>query len=799
MAILTALALAGTSWLAPAAQAQHLPGLPGLTGTSKQDGPATGPDALADAIRQAAQSGVSVIVVDESGRLISAVAPQTQSRDGTADGDAMEDASELMKMQGMMQHFEDALKERLTSLPNSLNEVTYILRKTSPTGEIFTYVRVLLTTLAFLLVAQLLTRHFYARRVLGRVLIPRIVAEPMGYLEKMPFLLLRFLGGLSVTAITIVVAYVSAIALYGRISDISIQFTVTSILVAYAAMRTGSDFWRMVLSPYLSQYRLPSFSDRDARRLYRWLWILLTFDVATIVFSTWIKDFGLNYNVYAVLHGTLAFFGTVANIAMIAVNAPAVSNAIRDGNPVTQVAWPIRLLSTLWAPFLIVFVIFGWINLIIDLVMARPVPVPMVVAAYLIFMAIIVVYGAANFLIERYFEQPAPPRPAAAPFHDPSADPGDHPGEDPGDDPDPADTADDPMRMAHHGLTTFKALAKRSAGILAIAAGALASLQIWEAHSTLISESIIDTISDIAVVVFIGYVCYNAARIWIDHRIAEEVGDQPEEAETGNEGGGTGASRLATLLPLFRGVILSVVFATITLIVLMELGVNVSPLFAGAGVVGIAVGFGAQTLIRDIFSGAFFLIDDAFRKGEYIDLGDVKGTVEKISVRSMQLRHHRGALNTVPFGEIKVLTNYSRDWVIMKLPLRVTYDTDVEKVRKLIKKLGQELLDDPVIGHNFIEPLKSQGVIEMQDSAMIIRVKFMTKPGDQWLVRKKVYEDIRELFNREGIHFAHREVTVRLADGVDPNTLTEEQKKAVTGAVRTMVEEEENGNSQGDR
>ena len=135
------------------------------------------------------------------------------------------------------------------------------------------------------------------------------------------------------------------------------------------------------------------------------------------------------------------------------------------------------------------------------------------------------------------------------------------------------------------------------------------------------------------------------------------------------------------------------------------------------------------------------------------------------------------------------MTNYSRDWVIMKLPLRVTYDTDVEKVRKLIKNLGVELLSDPVIGDNFIQPLKSQGVIEMQDSAMIIRVKFMTKPGDQWLVRKKVYQDIRELFAREGIHFAHREVTVRLADG-KAEDLSEAQKEAVAGAVQGAIDED---------
>ena len=299
-----------------------------------------------------------------------------------------------------------------------------------------------------------------------------------------------------------------------------------------------------------------------------------------------------------------------------------------------------------------------------------------------------------------------------------------------------------------------------------------------------------DRFLDVAVIIFIGYIIFHAFRIWVDTKIREEQGDDLDEAELGDEGGANSASRLATLLPLFRSVILLVIIVTIALIALMELGVNVSPLFAGAGVVGLAIGFGAQSLVRDIFSGAFFLFDDAFRKGEYIDIGSVKGTVEKISVRSFQLRHHLGPLHTIPFGEIQFLTNYSRDWVIMKLPLRVTYDTDVEKVRKLIKTLGIELLDDPTIGHNFIQPLKSQGVVEMQDSAMIIRVKFMTKPGDQWLVRKKVFQDIRDLFEREGIKFAHREVTVRLADGNAEN-LSEQQREAITGAVQAAIDEDD--------
>ena len=179
-------------------------------------------------------------------------------------------------------------------------------------------------------------------------------------------------------------------------------------------------------------------------------------------------------------------------------------------------------------------------------------------------------------------------------------------------------------------------------------------------------------------------------------------------------------------------------------------------------------------------------------KGEYIDVGDVKGTVEKISLRSFQLRHHLGALNTIPFGEIKHLTNYSRDWVMMKLPLRLTYDTDVDKVRKLVKKLGVKLLDHPTEGHKFVQPLKSQGVYMMEDSAMIIRVKFMTRPGDQWTTRKLVYQEIRALFEKEGIKFAHKEVTVRIPEIESRNAddLSADDKKAIGAAARRAVEEE---------
>jgi len=267
--------------------------------------------------------------------------------------------------------------------------------------------------------------------------------------------------------------------------------------------------------------------------------------------------------------------------------------------------------------------------------------------------------------------------------------------------------------------------------------------------------------------------------IAIDCKIEDEGGYLT--AALGEEGSGGGTSRVTTLLPLFRNFLLIVIIIIAGMVALAELGVDIAPLFAGAGVLGLAIGFGAQSLIKDIFSGAFFLLDDAFRIGEYIDVGSVKGSVEKISLRSMQLRHHRGALHTIPFGKINHLTNYSRDWVMMKLPLRVNYNTDVEKVRKLIKNLGKELMSRPEVGHMFMQPLKSQGVFKMEDSAMIIRVKLMTKPGEQFMTRKVVYAEIRKLFDI-GIEFAYQRVTVHVAEGDEGSTASDRPNVAAAGA-----------------
>jgi len=786
-------------WVLPFANAATAQGVLSLLPTAQEtavSGAEGDAARLQEVIRQAAESGVSVVVVDSAGQLLNQPASAQATEGDRQEAALAKETSALMHLQERGNQFRTALIERIVQLPDAINEVIYILRAASPDGTLWAFGETLLVALALFAVGAVVEVELFGKRMARGFVTAKVQANPVGYTEKMPFLVFRFFMGIIGVLVSMVVAYILGALLFGPLEDTAIQFTVTLINIGYFVCRVAAGLWRMILSPFLSQYRIPVFSDRDAKRLHRWLWMMASLDTVAILFGIWIAELGLNYDVYAFIASLMSAAIVVANILMIWVNRRPISNALRQGKPASEYSAVGRFMSRAWAPLVVAYAIFAWFELTYDLVLENPSSVPLIAGAYGILVSIIVVYGVINYAIERGFARARMMRRLNELRREKRADAAldeDAPeaaGTAQADDTMSLDEADRQAAMVpRQSLTSFEGLARRVAGILAFVTGAYAFFYIWDTEATLMVESHADKLLDVMVILFIGYVVYHAFRIWIDSKIEAETADQPE-AELGDEGSGaSSASRLATLLPLFRNFVLIVLIVTIALIVLMEFGINVGPLFAGAGIVGVAVGFGSQALVRDIFAGAFFLFDDAFRKGEYLDVGGVKGTVEKISVRSFQLRHHLGALHTIPFGELQVMTNYSRDWVIMKLPLRVTYDTDVERVRKLIKKLGIALLDDPVIGDNFIQPLKSQGVIEMQDSAMIIRVKFMTKPGDQWLVRKKGYEEIRALFEREGIRFAHREVTVRLADG-KVKDLSDEERDAVTAAAQASLEEE---------
>jgi small-conductance mechanosensitive channel len=273
-----------------------------------------------------------------------------------------------------------------------------------------------------------------------------------------------------------------------------------------------------------------------------------------------------------------------------------------------------------------------------------------------------------------------------------------------------------------------------------------------------------------ATVVLGGYLLWEALRFWLDGKFASRPGFTPGSAPGEDEVEAAPASRLVTLMPLFRVLIAITILVFTALVALSELGVNTAPLIAGASIFGLAISFGSQALVRDIVSGIFFIADDAFRIGEYIDTGKLKGTVEAISVRSVKLRHQNGQVHTIPFGQLLSVTNFSRDWATVKFNLRLVRDVDVERVRKTVKKIGQEMLADPELGRELIQPLKLQGVADVLDNAIVVRLKFTARPVKPNWVQREALKRIVRAFAESGIAFASNAVTVQTTAGPDPGT-----------------------------
>ena len=259
---------------------------------------------------------------------------------------------------------------------------------------------------------------------------------------------------------------------------------------------------------------------------------------------------------------------------------------------------------------------------------------------------------------------------------------------------------------------------------------------------------------DAVLILLVADLGLHALRATLDRRLdAADDGLDPDQASR--------RARLRTLLPIVRNVAMIVIMLMAVLTVLGSLGVEIGPLLAGAGVVGVAIGFGAQTLVKDIISGFFFLLDDAFRVGEYIESGSYKGVVESFSLRSVKLRHHRGPLYTVPFGSLGAIVNHSRDWVIDRLYVNVTYDTDLDLVKRLVKAIGRQLAEEPAFAGDILETLKLQGVDEMGDFAIKLRMKMRTRPGRQFMVRRRAYGMIKTAFKDNGVNFGVPTVQVR--------------------------------------
>jgi small-conductance mechanosensitive channel len=255
------------------------------------------------------------------------------------------------------------------------------------------------------------------------------------------------------------------------------------------------------------------------------------------------------------------------------------------------------------------------------------------------------------------------------------------------------------------------------------------------------------SIAEAAITLLIGWYAWRVLETGLAVKLSRE------------EGGAQ--SRARTVQPLLRAVGKLVIGAIALMSALSSLGLNILPLLASAGVVGIAVGFGAQTLVRDLFSGASYLIEDVFRVGDYIESGNAKGIVERITFRTVALRHQNGPLHFVPYGSLGAVRNNSRDWVVDKFEIPLPVTVDSERVRKLVKKIGLEMAADPELAKVIDVPLKAK-LYRIDPGVKILRCKVQTPPGKQFEIRAEAYRRIEAALKENGIAFADNTPRVAL-------------------------------------
>ena len=248
----------------------------------------------------------------------------------------------------------------------------------------------------------------------------------------------------------------------------------------------------------------------------------------------------------------------------------------------------------------------------------------------------------------------------------------------------------------------------------------------------------------------------------IDRPSLRDVGRDPAVSEEAEEL--RSKARAETLAGVLRSVALATVWGFTGLLALGQLGINLGPLIAGAGILGVAIGFGSRAAVEDFLSGLFMMMEDTYSVGDDIDFGKGRGTVERVSLRSTSIRTRQGTVWTIPNGKIVHLANFSQLWARAQVDIEVSYNCDLREAMQVIRQAGQDMWDDPEWGADeLVEPPQVKGVQSLGESGIFIRVRAKTRPSVQWRTERELRLRIKEALDAAGIEmpFPHRTLTVR--------------------------------------
>jgi len=299
------------------------------------------------------------------------------------------------------------------------------------------------------------------------------------------------------------------------------------------------------------------------------------------------------------------------------------------------------------------------------------------------------------------------------------------------------------------------------------------SHEFWEALLSDAQEWIISELPGLLIIIIaliIGFRLLSALlkrlkKILVRRASKSEKGDAPETEK-----------RINTLIGILSGAIKVVLWIIFIMILLQKFGVNIGPILAGAGILGVAVGFGSQELVRDFISGFFILLENQIREGDVAIINGTGGLVESIELRTITLRDFSGVTHIFQNGKINTISNMTKEWSAMVFDIGVAYKENVDNVISVMKKVGDDLQKDPDFGNDIIEPIEIFGLDQFADSAIVIKARIKTKPIKQWTIGREYRRRLKIAFDDKNIEIPFPHTTVYWGEEIKPLTLDVNEK-----------------------
>ncbi len=305
------------------------------------------------------------------------------------------------------------------------------------------------------------------------------------------------------------------------------------------------------------------------------------------------------------------------------------------------------------------------------------------------------------------------------------------------------DRAVDWMNLSAARLRTYAKVLRTVVGIGILGLVLYTLTLVWKLDTTLNPFEAHWFRSSLGVVINVGVVVTLATLAW------EVLNALMQTAFRRVDGGHS--PRAMTILPIVRNIIFLVFSILFALVLLSEIGINIVPLLAGAGIVGVAVGFGAQTMVKDFLSGFILILEDVMRVGDVVKVNEFSGTIEKITLRKIQIRGGSGTVFTIPFSAISVIQNMTKDFSTYDFTFTAPFDVDVEKYFATLREVGESMQKDPQYGALILEPLDIWGVDSFTDSGIVIKGKIKTVAGKQWSVQREFNRRRTAAFAKAGL------------------------------------------------